>query len=741
MRKIVSCNVRSLNNHKTFYTLEKYLSSNICIANLQETWHPKSSVKIKEYNEHIQTRTGEISSKTGGGGIGHYSHKSMKTVPTTLNLNKKDYIEMYAYRFERYIIVNVYRPPGCKSDDSLFTHIDQSISNLMSTYNDSYIIMLGDFNIDLLKDSIQKSKLLTIMDGLGLSQLVKSPTRHGLHKSSILDHCWTNDLDLTCNVFDLHIADHLAIEINLENRPFLDSVTTLRNITSENTEQLGVHLNNIDNELGNMLFDKYINTIASNINKFCPNIEIKNCPRKKQFKPDERYKELVRECEKLQNRFNQTSSINVRRQYNKIRNAKNRHVEKLIMNENNKLLNSAYGNKKNIWPIIDKLTGEVRSKQTDNVSIEVNGKKLSDTEAANVFARHFRDVPILTANTINYVPYNDNHIPMSRTRFNTFNHITEERLDHIVKNIDSKSSTGIDDLSMKLLKNLIPYIKNSLIKQLNKVIDSGCVPEILKCAKVIPLFKKGDKNDLNNYRPISLSIAISKILEKSMNLDIIEHIENTLDDKQFGFTKMKGTIDALTEILETVEETKQAKKQVGSLFLDISKAFDTVNKDILLSKLYKMGFEGNALQLLKSYLEERTMQVQIGGARSDPVSISQGVPQGSILGPTLFLVYINDLPSFMGKEADIVMFADDTTITVTGDCESTLSRNLEAVLGKAKVWFDMNKLALNERKTRVIHYYSDSNLNIRVNGQQIEQIGNKNNEKCFKLLGVEIDLT
>ena len=114
MRKLISCNVRSLNNHKPFYTLENFLSNNTCIANLQETWIPKSSVKIKDHQEHIQTRTESISSKTGGGGIGHYAHKSMKTTPISLNLNKKDYIEMYAYRFERYVIVNVYDPLDAK---------------------------------------------------------------------------------------------------------------------------------------------------------------------------------------------------------------------------------------------------------------------------------------------------------------------------------------------------------------------------------------------------------------------------------------------------------------------------------------------------------------------------------------------------------------------------------------------------------------------------------------------------
>ena len=263
--------------------------------------------------------------------------------------------------------------------------------------------------------------------------------------------------------------------------------------------------------------------------------------------------------------------------------------------------------------------------------------------------------------------YNIKRVPL--TKMDEVNHsmylkpITCDEVREIIDNLDNKFSSGDDDISnviVKLSSNVtIPY----LTQIINLSFEEGIFPDDLKKAKVIPLHKDGSKLDENNYRPISLLIVWSKIIERALFIRIYAYMEyhNLFFNRQFGFRTKHSTIDALVELVEKIRLNCRNVKAI-SFYLDLKKAFDTTEHDILLKKIENTGIRGPALSWVTTYLKGRQQRVIVNGACSSRNSIVCGVPQGSILGPLLFLIYINDLP-LVCKSLDVILFADDTNLT------------------------------------------------------------------------------
>ena len=241
-------------------------------------------------------------------------------------------------------------------------------------------------------------------------------------------------------------------------------------------------------------------------------------------------------------------------------------------------------------------------------------------------------------------------------------HVSDEEVLDIINVLENKS-TGPASIPVKLLKLIPDLIIIPLCKLINLSFVSGTFPDPLKIVKVRPIHKNGSTQDMNNYRPISLLSIFDKIMEKIMHNRLYHFLEvnNILYSKQFGFRKNNSTVNALIKITEKIKESIDKGKYGCGIFIDLRKAFDTVNHEILLFKMEHYGIRGSTLQWFKSYLHERKQYVYINGECSELKPISCGVPQGSVLGPLLFLIYINDLPN-ISKKLDLYLFADDTNI-------------------------------------------------------------------------------
>ena len=293
-----------------------------------------------------------------------------------------------------------------------------------------------------------------------------------------------------------------------------------------------------------------------------------------------------------------------------------------------------------------------------------NGNTISEPkEIANAFNDFFvsiGDTGVL--NTNRNIDFNQ-YMPLKTNCTLIFQEITVDNTRRIIDSLKPKTSTGVDSVSNKLLKFVKTAISEPLTIIINQMLRVGIFPDLLKISKVVPVYKKDNNTNLSNYRPISLLPSMSKIFEKVILEQLFTYLEdnNLIYRHQYGFRKHHSTEYAALHIVDYLYYTLDLKKIPINLYLDLSKAFDSLSHEILLRKLQHYGICGAAINLMASYLKNRKQFVQFDGYKSDMKTICNGVPQGSILGPLSFLVYINDFPN-ASKVFNFLMYADDTTL-------------------------------------------------------------------------------
>ena len=336
------------------------------------------------------------------------------------------------------------------------------------------------------------------------------------------------------------------------------------------------------------------------------------------------------------------------------------------------------------------------------------------------------------------VPVNENFV---------FQKITPQIIFSTLNKLKPKLSCGPDNISTKLLKEIMPSIIDPVVHLFNLSFKHGFVPNNYKCAKILPIFKSGRNNSFDNYRPISILNAFSKLLEKIVACQMFKYLNkfNILYKHQSGFRPKHNTTQPLIQLLNKIYQglDSQTPEYTLGCFIDLKKAFDTCNVQILLTKLNHYGFKGLSNKWFHSYLNNRSQYVEINGVKSSIQNITHGVPQGSVLGPILFLLYINDLPNAIDIFSSL--FADDTIFAHSDSNLKRLEERVNIELEKAKLWFQANKLSLNVAKTKFMVFRTkqmqcvQDSLVIKIGGEKIERIGNDCNIKSFKFVGVHLD--
>ena len=398
------------------------------------------------------------------------------------------------------------------------------------------------------------------------------------------------------------------------------------------------------------------------------------------------------------------------------------------------------------WRTINDTLNSKSNKSKFPTKFIVNNKTITDhKEIADQFNIFFSNIGStlseaikLDDSTLAFTDYLNNP---TEHRFN-FSKITEKETLTIINNLKSKNSSGKDEISNKLLKSIKCEISKPLTIIINQSLKTGIFPDALKVAKVKPLFKKGDNCCLNNYRPISVLPTISKIFERVMYIQLYTffNVNNLLSEQQYGFRSQHSTelacIKLVDYILKEMDNIRDMKIPT-SIFLDLSKAFDTLNFDILLCKLKYYGIDGISLNLIKSYLTNRFQYVQFENSESGLREIKTGIPQGSILGPLFFSIVINDLVNSRTKFR-FLMYADDTTIYFNLDDFPLVNREFEinCELEKVNTWLKLNKLSINVDKTKCMFFHKRrpiTPLQFSMNNRAIDVVEN------FNYLGIILD--
>ena len=289
--------------------------------------------------------------------------------------------------------------------------------------------------------------------------------------------------------------------------------------------------------------------------------------------------------------------------------------------------------------------------------------------------------------------YIENNLINSNINSIYINETSELEIITIINKIDSKCSKDHDGIDFKLIKLVIYPILKPLLHIFNLILNKSIYPSNMKKSVIIPIHKNNNKNNIENYRPISIIPQFSKIIEKIIKKRIDNFIEknNIISSNQYGFKKKSNTLHAIYALTNNITNSIDMHDKIAAVFVDIKKAFDTIDHKILFIKLYKYGIRGQTLNLIKSYLYNRKQSVRYNDKVSPLITVYDvGLPQGSILGPLLFILYINDISNLFINSIDtkLILYADDTSITINNANNSKINENLKILSN----WFINNKL-------------------------------------------------
>lgn len=633
------------------------------------------------------------------------------------------------------IVIAIYRPPLNAKYNIFLETLSNLLENMCS--NRKSIVLGGDFNIDFLMHNEHETLHLTdLLSTYGFVSTIASPTRKASRRC--IDNFLINSqiTDYHTNNINLHLSDHLSqfIFIKLSSAPIenVKKFYFIRKINSENTARFCSYLKAenwqyvYSQSCPNLAFKNFLNIVSYYFDLSFPQIRVsgnqKNINRNKWLTQDllelrdrvcllsdlsQKYPELRNTCKNLNIEYKNRLSVSKRNYYDNI-------------------INSSSNKMKCMWKVINELQNK---KVTENeIKITDNGSQLSDLEIANKFNIYFTSHNQDTTNE-DYQFLNDN-IPMYEKSF-FLSPVSELEVISYINRLKPSNSSGYDHVSNNLLKQCKFELSSPLVFLINMCYETGVFPDILKLTKVIPLHKKGDPNICSNYRGISLISSFSKVLEIAMTDQLVSYFykNNILSSTQHGFTKNKSVTTALFEFHNLIVNAVEKKIHPYGLFIDFSRAFDCVNHKLLLTKLFRYGVRGPVLNLFNSYLDNRNQIVEVnGGIKSDSCKIRLGVPQGSVLGPFLFLIFANDLISFIKQTPNvhIVCYADDTNFLVTGKDFGSSLNTVNIIYSKIILWSEKNFLNLNKDKTISV-IFKQNNISVR---------DNLNLQESVKMLGV-----
>ena len=694
---------------------------------------------------------------SNGGGAAIYVRKGTKYKELHLSKHVEEGVfEAAAIIVEDYCVLSVYRPPnGCM--ENFYNLLQNCICKAKGKRN--HVFICGDLNIDVMSTDKNKEKCKRDFENFlsqnGLLTITNTYTRQMEYCKSAIDHIVTNVplnvIDKDCNV-EVGISDHSLQYVTFKetgkNSKKHEPMIYRRLYTAKREAEF---IKALEEENWNCI--KEGRTVNDKFNKF-----------------HQRYLEMydksfpLRQCKKSQQKSKRWITPGIKRTSKNFRHLckeiksngdpefskyfrRYRSIYRKMLNDAKRLsieddIKNAKNTSKAVWSLINNNMGKTET-ECENISLKTGENNTLCTDpvcVADMFNKFYSNI----AGNLQGENKNKGTFTKDTIKNSMFlGPVTKNDVILAIANLKNKKSSGYDDICDEVLKRCHSPIIEPLVYLINASFTEGIFPDLLKLTKILPLYKKGDEHDPTNYRPVANITSFAKLFEFIIDQKIRDYLvkNNILSSSQYGFIKGKATANAIVDFSHEIYNAFDKRLLVKGIFYDMSKAFDLVDHEILLNKLDTYGIRGTTLNLIKSYLSNRKQLVEIchsngreiKGFRSNQTNVNCGVPQGSILGPLLFILFINDLKYYVSSGL-VLNFADDVSILIQAENMYELERLLNLAIQEMKNWCYANKLILNENKTNIIQFRTNEKGELNKNSAHQKQFVTD-----AKFLGIMID--
>ena len=689
---------------------------------------------------------------TRGGGILLYVRDDIACKEIKVNTLPNDIecllIEV-KLRKKKYILVAGYCPHKEMAPYFLY-HVGKALDKILGDYDN--ILMIGDFN-----STQEESCMRDFCDTYNLENLIKEPTCFkSTENPSSIDVMLTNAKNSYQNskAIETGLSDHHKMTVSVLKTFFLKKEPTQITYRSYKKFVAADFRNDLANSLQNhegekMTYEKFHEIFMHILNSHAPS-KLRFVRGNEQPFMNKVLSKAFMHRSKLKNLYNKNSTEINKTNYKKQRNF----CVSLLAKEKKKYYNNLdlkiLNDNKKFWQNIKPLFSNKQNVSRKNIVIVEDNMIISKNEEVaeklnNFFVKAVENLEIEQfADSSQMDDIKDiikiyeihpsilkikEHVKVEN-KFN-FSNTTSNVIINEIRKLDPKKASTGNDIPAKMLIESQDIVGDHLSKIYNISKEDHLFPHKLKLADVAPIHKKEDATLLKNYRPVSLIPVISKIFERDMYNQIMTYINQYLSPYLFGYRKGHSTEQCLTVMLELWKRALDRKETAGAILTDLSKAFDSLNHNLLLAKMAAYGFDENALLFIKDYLKDREQRTKVNGSFSSWQKVKHGVPQGSILGPLLFNIFINDMFFFI-KDTKMANYADDSTLYTMNATIENLLNTLESETSTILDWFRLNEMKPNDDKCHLMICNHD-NLSVKLGKEKIKSVNS------VKLLGITID--
>lgn len=724
---VLHFNIRSL--RKNFEQLLVYLYTlkleNVDVIILSETWKLEnvSDFHITGFALHHN-----MSQFNQNDGLAIYVREELLAECVILHLTETNLLRItFAVDKMTIGITGSYRSPP--------VDIKQYITDLdgffLGLNKQKVEIFVGDININILNDNTDTDSIIyqSILARSGFFSYINKPTRITENTRSLIDHIFVRlgdkqylgkQLTLKPFLFMIDITDHFPIGILIKQvnknriknyhvdkyREIVNHKKLLNKLKKENWQEV---LQTDEVQLG---YDMFINRLNAYVTMCTRQIKCTNVKDQK-IKPWITIGIInsIKRRDKLKRIFLKAKTQNNKVLYTQYRNLLNKIIKKLKNDYYKTKLKESRNNFKRVWETINEATN-TEKKAGNNMRVNLEdecGKLLIDeNDKVEAFNKFFTDIgkkmQMNVEKNYDLKDLSTNDTFVENTLF--LNPVTQTELIKHISTLKNNSASGPDGVSVRLVKTCHEYLLLPMCHVFNLCFEKGKIPQTWKDSVVTPIFKSGNRKLLTNYRPISVISNIAKLFEKCLKQRLVSFLDKhkILSNKQYGFREKLSTTDAVIELLRHLTFGLNNNKKCLAVFLDLAKAFDTVDHRLLLDRLEKIGIRGSAFDIFSDYLRNRRQKVKLTNVESGYQIINTGIPQGTVLGPVLFLIYINTLYGVLGGDSELISYADDTVLIFSGNTWGETYEGAESGLRRIYAWLNRSLLSLNIGKTHFVAF-------------------------------------